>query len=226
MNIINAGNPSANNMIVRQVMQKKRESSATIFDKLNKRTAKLTAKNPLNNMLTNDQLFRYYTQEVEPKLSQSTDNFPGLPNTTLPDNSIKDTVDKDFGNGTDEHNAGTGGGGGGDFGPLNSNKISRFYPNLYSEMVQMHKAGQDNNMYNLLTDAYLNDKPKFNQFIRETAYAEGVSTQEATQFLLEVLGISTGGPNVRNQYGYEVPGDYNLHDLRDEYTDEFLDELM
>ena len=35
MNIINAGNPSANNMIVRQVMQKKRQSSATIFDKLN-----------------------------------------------------------------------------------------------------------------------------------------------------------------------------------------------
>ena len=32
MNIINAGNPSANNMITRQVMQKKRESSATILD--------------------------------------------------------------------------------------------------------------------------------------------------------------------------------------------------
>ena len=99
MNIINAGNPSANNMIIRQVMQKKRQSSATIFDKLNKRTAKLTAKNPLNNALTNDQLFRYYIQEVEPKLSQSNDNFSGLPNTTPPDNSIKDTMEKGFAGG-------------------------------------------------------------------------------------------------------------------------------
>ena len=113
MNIINAGNPSANNMITRQVMQKKRESSATILDKLNKRTAQLTAKNPLNNVLTNDQLFRYYIQEVEPKLSQSNDNFSGLPNMTPPDNSIKDTVEKNFGNGKDEYNAGSGGGGGG-----------------------------------------------------------------------------------------------------------------
>ena len=97
MNIINAGNPSANNMITRQVMQKKRESSSTIFDKLNKRTAKLTTKNSLNNVLTNDQLFRYYIQEVEPKLSQSNDNFQGLPNMTPPDNSIKDTTEKGFG---------------------------------------------------------------------------------------------------------------------------------
>jgi hypothetical protein len=106
MNIINAGNPSANNMIIRQVMQKKRQSSATIFDKLTKRTAKLTAKNPLNNVLTNDQLFRYYIQEVEPKLSQSNDNFSGLPNMTPPDNSIKDTIEKDF---KDGYNAGSGG---------------------------------------------------------------------------------------------------------------------
>ena len=124
MNIINAGVPSANNMIIRQVMQKKRQSSATIFDKLNKRTVKLTAKNPLNNVLTNDQLFRYYIQEVEPKLSQSNDNFSGLPNTTPPDNSIKDTTKKDF---KDGYNAGTGGGGGG-FGPLNSNDISQMTP--------------------------------------------------------------------------------------------------
>jgi hypothetical protein len=124
MNIINAGVPSANNMIIRQVMQKKRQSSATIFDKLNKRTAQLTAKNPLNNVLTNDQLFRYYIQEVEPKLSQSNDNFSGLPNTTPPDNSIKDTIEKDF---KDGYNAGSGGGGGG-FGPLNSNDISQMTP--------------------------------------------------------------------------------------------------
>ncbi len=82
MNTINAGDPSANNMITRQVMQKKHESSGTIFDKLTKRTTQLTVKNPLNNVLTNDQLFRYYIKEVEPKLSQSNDNFQGLPNTT------------------------------------------------------------------------------------------------------------------------------------------------
>ena len=124
MNTINAGNPSANNMITRQVMQKKRESSSTIFDKLNKRTAQLTAQNPLNNILTNDQLFRYYIKEVEPKLSQSNDNFSGLPNMTPPDNSIKDTTEKDF---RDGYNAGSGGGGGG-FGPLNSNDISKMTP--------------------------------------------------------------------------------------------------
>ena len=31
MNIINAGNPSANNMIVRQVMQKNRQSSVAVL---------------------------------------------------------------------------------------------------------------------------------------------------------------------------------------------------
>ena len=123
MNTINAGNPSANNMITRQVMQKKRESSSTIFDKLNKRTAQLTAQNPLNNILTNDQLFRYYIKEVEPKLSQSNDNFSGLPNTTPPDNSIKDTTEKDF---RDGYNAGFSGNG--VPGMLNSNDISEMTP--------------------------------------------------------------------------------------------------
>jgi len=125
MNTINAGNPSANNMLTRQVMQKKRESSATIFDKLTKRTAQLTAQNPLNNILTNDQLFRYYIKEVEPKLSQSNDNFQGLPNTTPqtpPDNSIKDTVEKSYGNVKDEYNAGFSGNG--VEGILNSNDIN------------------------------------------------------------------------------------------------------
>jgi len=126
MNTINAGNPSANNMLTRQVMQKKRESSATIFDKLNKRTAQLTAQNPLNNILTNDQLFRYYIKEVEPRLSQSNDNFQGLPNTTPqtpPDNSIKDTVEKDF---TSGNNAGFSGNG--VEGILNSNDITEMTP--------------------------------------------------------------------------------------------------
>ena len=129
MNIINAGVPSANNMIIRQVMQKKRQSSATIFDKLNKRTAQLTAKNPLNNVLTNDQLFRYYIQEVEPKLSQSNDNFQGILNTTPqtpPDTSIKDTVEKSYGNVKDEYNAGFSENG--VPGMLNSNDINSMTP--------------------------------------------------------------------------------------------------
>jgi hypothetical protein len=139
-------------MIIRQVMQKKRQSSATIFDKLNKRTVKLTVKNPLNNVLTNDQLFRYYIKEVESKLSQSNDNFPGLPNTTPTDTSIKDTMVKGFGNGKDEYNAGSGGGGG--FGPLNSNDVTNTKqvrpatiftdpenPDWISQMVDIQDAG-------------------------------------------------------------------------------------
>ncbi len=106
-------------------MQKKRESSTTIFDKLNKRTSQLTSKNPLNNVFTNDQLFYYYIQEVEPKLSQSNHNFQGLPNTTPqipPDTSIKDTVEKCYGNVKDEYNVGFSGNG--VEGILNSNDIN------------------------------------------------------------------------------------------------------
>jgi hypothetical protein len=167
MNIINAGNPSANNMIVRQVMQKNRQSSATIFDKLNKRTAKLTAKNPLNNALTNDQLFRYYIQEVEPKLSQSNDNFSGLPNTTPPDNSIKDTTEKSFGD------AGTGGGGGG-FGPLNSNDISQpstsfqNYP-LIERLNGIRQQHGEQAEKDVLFNWYTKDRQLYNAYIAENA---------------------------------------------------------
>ena len=172
MNIINAGNPSANNMIIRQVMQKKRQSSATIFDKLTKRTAKLTVKNPLNNVLTNDQLFRYYIQEVEPKLSQSNDNFSGLPNMTPPDNSIKDTIEKDF---KDGYNAGSGGGDGG-FGPLNSNDISkprtltgeekaiRDYP-LVAEVYFRQQQYGDQAGFDVLSNWYMNNKQQYNSYI-------------------------------------------------------------
>jgi hypothetical protein len=157
MNIINAGNPSANNMITRQVMQKKRESSATIFDKLNKRTAELTAKNPLNNILTNDQLFRYYIKEVEPRLSQSNDNFQGLPNTTPqtpPDNSIKDTVEKSFGNGRDEYNAGFSGNG--VEGILNSNDINSMTSVRLSD-PQIGPVFDPNDTFNPTEfDAYIN----------------------------------------------------------------------
>ena len=190
MNTINAGNPSANNMITRQVMQKKRESSATIFDKLTKRTAQLTAKNPLNNVLTNDQLFRYYIKEVEPKLSQSNDNFQGLPNTTPqtpPDTSIKDTVEKSYGNVKGEYNAGFSGNG--VEGILNSNDINSmtpvrlsdpqipvvFDPNAfdYSSFDTYINGLPDNEKSTVLQNLYDNNKQNFNLFVEGQLKAAG-----------------------------------------------------
>ena len=163
MNTINAGNPSANNMLTRQVMQKKRESSATILDKLNKQTAQLTAQNPLNNIFTNDQLFRYYIKEVEPRLSQSNDNFQGLPNTTPqtpPDNSIKDTVEKSYGNVKDEYNAGFSGNG--VEGILNSNDINSMTPVRLSD--PQIPGVYDPNQFNYSSfDAYVNSLPQYEQ---------------------------------------------------------------
>jgi hypothetical protein len=190
MNTINAGNPSVNNMITRQVMQKKLESSATIFDKLTKRTAQLTGKNPLNNVLTNDQLFRYYIQEVEPKLSQSNDNFQGLPNTTPqtpPDNSIKDTVEKSYGNVKDEYNAGFSGNG--VEGILNSNDINSmtpvrlsdpqipvvFDPNAfdYSSFDDYIHGLPDYEKKTVLQSLYDNNKQNFNLFLEGTLIEDG-----------------------------------------------------
>jgi hypothetical protein len=142
-----------------------------IFDKLNKRTGNLTTKNPLNNVLTNDQLFRYYIQEVEPKLSQSNDNFSGLPNMTSPDNSIKDTTKKGFGNGKDEYNTGTGGGGGG-FGPLNSNDISQpstsfqNYP-LIERLNGIRRQHGEEAEKDVLFNWYTKDRQLYNVYIDE-----------------------------------------------------------
>lgn len=209
MNIINAGNPSANNMIIRQVMQKKRQSSATIFDKLNKRTAKLTAKNPLNNALTNDQLFRYYIQEVEPKLSQSNDNFPGLPNTTPPDNSIKDTTEKDFGN------AGSGGGGGG-FGPLNSNDISqpssltnvekalRDYP-LVAEVYYIQEQQGEQAGWDILSDWYFKDRNRYHAYVDQSSRMAGVSFEYVNQQINE---------NIFSKAPYPLPMSDELKNAR------------
>ena len=201
MNIINAGNPSANNMITRQVMQKKRESSATIFDKLNKRTAQLTAKNPLNNILTNDQLFRYYIQEVEPKLSQSNDNFQGLPNTTPqtpPDTSIKDTVEKSYGNVKDEYNAGFSENG--VPGMLNSNDINSmtpiapsapyieqvFDPNDfdYSSFDTYLDSLPEDEKTTVLQSLYDNNKQNFNLYLEGTLIADGKEVNDKTKVRL------------------------------------------
>jgi hypothetical protein len=209
MNTINAGNPSANNMITRQVMQKKRESSATIFDKLTKRTAQLTAKNPLNNVLTNDQLFRYYIKEVEPKLSQSNDNFQGLPNTTPqipPDTSIKDTVEKSYGNVKGEYNAGFSGNG--VEGILNSNDINSmtpvrlsdpqipvvFDPNAfdYSSFDVYINGLPENEQSTVLQSLYDNDKKSFALFVEGQLKAAGEEVNDKNRVDLLNAWINYG----------------------------------
>lgn len=78
---INASNPSLINILLQQAsksQEKKRPTFEQVFAKLNARTARMDAnKNPMNNMLTNEQLFRYYVKETEPKLRVSDDSFNG-----------------------------------------------------------------------------------------------------------------------------------------------------
>ena len=74
---INAGRNSAIDVIVQSIMNKedgkKRPSFSTVFDKLNKK--KISSKKPLNNLLTQDQMFRYYINDTEPLLKVSNDGF-------------------------------------------------------------------------------------------------------------------------------------------------------
>jgi len=72
MNII-ATNYSLDNIIIRQGKEKKRPSFASVFEKLNKRSANMNRMTPMNNILTNEQLFRYYLKETDPKLRVSDD---------------------------------------------------------------------------------------------------------------------------------------------------------
>jgi hypothetical protein len=72
---INAGNPSLINILLQQAsksQEKKRPTFEEVYAKLNARSARIDAnKHPMNNMLTNEQLFRYYIKETEPKLRVS-----------------------------------------------------------------------------------------------------------------------------------------------------------
>ena len=76
---INAGRNSAVDVIVQSIMnkeengKKKRPSFSTIFDKLNSK--KINTKKPLNNLLTQEQMFRYYINDTEPLLKVSNDSF-------------------------------------------------------------------------------------------------------------------------------------------------------
>jgi hypothetical protein len=76
---INASNPSLINILLQQAtksQEKKRPTFEQVFAKLNARTARIDAnKNPVNNMMTNEQLFRYYIRDTEPKLSVSNETF-------------------------------------------------------------------------------------------------------------------------------------------------------
>ena len=72
---INASNHSLDNVFIQQKTEKKRPSFSSVFEKLNKRVEKMNRKTPLNNVLTNEQLFRYYIKETEPLLKKSNDDF-------------------------------------------------------------------------------------------------------------------------------------------------------
>jgi hypothetical protein len=75
---INASNPSLINILLQQASKSQEKNSAKrptfeeVYAKLNARSARIDAnKHPMNNMLTNEQLFRYYIKETEPKLRVS-----------------------------------------------------------------------------------------------------------------------------------------------------------
>jgi hypothetical protein len=79
MNTINASSQSLINTLLQQAtktQEKKRPTFEEVFAKLNARTSKIDAnRQPINAMLTNEQLFRYYIKETEPKLQVSNETF-------------------------------------------------------------------------------------------------------------------------------------------------------
>lgn len=75
--MINAGNPSAYNLQMRKYVAENKQSSAQIFEKLNKRGRLNPAQNAMSAQLTNEQLLRFYIKDTEPKLEMSNDNIQG-----------------------------------------------------------------------------------------------------------------------------------------------------
>ena len=79
MNTINVSNPTINNILMllntrgnNPDKPKKRPTYDEVFNKISKRTQNLkSTKQPLNNILTNDQLFRFYIQDTQPLLQKS-----------------------------------------------------------------------------------------------------------------------------------------------------------
>ena len=91
MNTINVSNPTINNILMllntrgnNPDKPKKRPTYDEVFNKISKRTQNLkSTKQPLNNILTNDQLFRFYIQDTQPLLQKSNDKFNEGANTNL-----------------------------------------------------------------------------------------------------------------------------------------------
>ena len=82
-NMINCGNPSTTNLKIRNRMKDNKETTSEIFAKLSKRGKLDPRQNAMNYQLTNDQLFRFYVQDVEPKLEQSNETNGENPNDLL-----------------------------------------------------------------------------------------------------------------------------------------------
>ena len=71
-NVINCGNTSIANLKIREQMKNKNKMTGEIFAKLDKRGKLNPKQNAMNYQLTNEQLFRFYCDEVMPKLQQTT----------------------------------------------------------------------------------------------------------------------------------------------------------
>jgi hypothetical protein len=79
MNTINASSQTLINTLLQQAYEKKSAKRPTfeeVFSKLNARSSKMNAnRQPINALLTNEQMFRYYLKETEPKLHVSNEIF-------------------------------------------------------------------------------------------------------------------------------------------------------
>jgi hypothetical protein len=76
---INASSQTLINTLLQQASkssEKKRPTFEEVFSKLNARSSKMNAnRQPINALLTNEQMFRYYLKETEPKLHVSNEVF-------------------------------------------------------------------------------------------------------------------------------------------------------
>ncbi len=91
---INAG-ISSYNLNLKKNKEEKRPTFATIFDKLDARSKKLNSKNPLNAVMTNEQMFRYYLEETEPMLREAPDDYDLLDD-VIGGKSLKDMKLSEF----------------------------------------------------------------------------------------------------------------------------------
>ncbi len=92
---INAGTNSYN-ITLKKLKEEKRPTFSTIFDKLDARSKKLNNKNPLNAVMTNEQMYRYYLEEVEPMLQGSGSDDLDTLDEILGNKNIKDMKLSEF----------------------------------------------------------------------------------------------------------------------------------